>query len=107
MQEDRLEAGEQREVTTGEPDEVLVPPWARAILRRYLQSCGIETPMFTCVLDPARTPEWNLVFNLNPAGFAEVDHFKGFMQRLSWFLPPYLPVLHISGSDGSDARFLI
>ena len=107
---EQLEAGEQRKIISGEPDEVLVPPWARAILRGYLQACGIETPMFSLVQDrmvqdTTRTPEWNLVFNIEPSNFEETEQLQGFLQHLSWFLPPYLAVLH--AGDAISARFVI
>ena len=102
-QVERLEAGEQRQVLVGNPDEELMPAWARATLRRYLQACGIETPMVSLMLDPAMDPERNLLFNVDPAGFPDRQQFDGFMQRLSWFLPPYLPLLYIGGEAGPSA----
>ena len=101
VQTETLAAGEERQVLVGAPDETLVPPWARATLRRYLQACGVETPMFSLVMDSTREPTQNLVFNVEPTAFAERGHFDAFMQRLT-----YLPVLYIGGDEVS-VRFVI
>jgi hypothetical protein len=57
------------------------------------------------VQDTTRTPEWNLVFNIEPSNFEETEQLQGFLQHLSWFLPPYLAVLH--AGDAISARFVI
>jgi len=40
-------------------------------------------------------PKRSLLFNVDPSGFVEASHVDAFMQRLSWFLPAYLPLLYI------------
>jgi len=102
-QVEHLEDGEERQVLLGEPDEELMPSWARATLRNHLQACGIETPLVSLMMDPTMNPKRSLLFNVDPSRFAEASDFDAFMQRLSWFLPAYLPLLYIGGEEGPKA----
>jgi hypothetical protein len=82
-----------RQVLTGSPSEVLLPGFARTVLRRVLGRHGVREPRVALVVDQAARPTRNLVFNLEPGQVGGREAFEGVMTRLTWFLPPGLGLM--------------
>jgi hypothetical protein len=73
------------QVLVGSPSEGMLPSWARAVLRTYLQSIGIESPKVAAVMRGQGHPSRSLALTL-PADEASAH-------RVTWFLPPQLGLL--------------
>lgn len=88
---------EDRRVMIGSPSEEFLPAWARRVISAFLKSvANIENPGVCVMVDPARTPERNLVFNMHPENFSSHEEFEHVMNAISWFLPTKRACLALS-----------
>jgi len=81
------------ELLIAQPPEKYLPKQARAIIRDFLKSMGIEKPqvmLMTRIINGATVPE--LAFNMQPKDFPTLKHFEFTMEHLSWFLPKHYKI---------------
>ena len=87
----------EEQVLVAAPSEQVLPPWARAVLRRHLEAAGVVDPRVALVARPGRMPEHSFALTL-PAD-------RSTAHRLTWVLPPHLGMLDIAdlGDDSGAA----
>ena len=82
---------------TAAPSEELMPDWARAVLRSWLEFMGVKDVGVLLVVDkggPEGPIDW-LAFSIFPDMFEDAGRYNEVMQRLHWFLPPRFAVLGV------------
>jgi hypothetical protein len=85
---------ESRKLLVGTPSDSFLPPWARPVLRAFLEKgIGLADPSVCLVVDAALRPTRNLVFNLFFDDPPKKMPLESAMRWLRWFLPPTRGVL--------------
>jgi hypothetical protein len=87
----------------GAPADEFFPPWARSVVRSYLQHTGLAEPKVLLLNAPSLKPAFNLVFNIFPDDFASAEPFQKFMRRLRWYFPRTRGVVTLSRAAASES----
>ena len=98
------EAVVDREVLAGSPSEALLPSYARAAIRTFMQgTLGITTPAVFLISDVAMQPPESLVFNISGQQLADDWTEQAALRYLHWFLPQNYRTISVP-ADSSLAR---
>ena len=76
------------DTVVGTPNETLLPPWARYVLRTALAEAGVTGAGVVALHRPGQRPEWSLGLR----GTEALD--EGARLRLTWYLPPHIGLVH-------------
>jgi hypothetical protein len=76
---------EERKALVGAPNESMLPPYARAVLRRALEAQGAAAPGVLLVRTPGFDPEWSFAFRPLPD-----------LRRLLWYVPRHVGVTDVA-----------
>ncbi len=85
---------DEEEVLVAAPDEAVLPPWARQVLRNAVGHLDVDEPRVALVVRPAGRPEHSLV--LGPLGHVPAEQ----RHHLTWYLPRHLGLIY-----GDDDRW--
>ena len=79
---------EKEEVMIGQPSETILPKMTRNILRTFLERNGVESPKILLMMRRnGETVTQDLVFNIVPENFENVNTHRTVMHTLAWYLP--------------------
>jgi hypothetical protein len=93
-----------REVLAGSPSEALLPSYARAAIRAFMQgTLGIANPAVFLISDVALQPPESLVFNISGHQLAEGWTEQSALRFLHWFLPQHYRTISVP-ADSALAR---
>jgi hypothetical protein len=81
-----------RQIFTGAPSDAMVPPYVRAVLRRHLESLGVE-PLVMLVQEPDAAPPMSLMFPVYADAYPDHASYDYVMQGLVWYLPRHYGLL--------------
>jgi hypothetical protein len=108
QQESREELAAGRTVLMASPSEKFLPPFARDVLRRYLEHVGVKTPRVLLINDARATPSQSLAFDCYPEDFANRDIYDAVMNRLkNWFLPPHYGLVGLPKNSQYETHFVM
>lgn len=85
------------EVVISVPDEVVLPDWARRVLRIAIGHLDVAVPRVALVVRPGRVPERTLV--LGPLGHVAPDD----RHHLTWYLPRHLGLIYDEDDRWADS----
>ncbi len=77
-------------ILVGQPSEVIFPKVARAALREFLVYQGLSNPKVMLIArnyEEENTVTQDLVFNITPSQFENMEEFNALMGQIGWFLP--------------------
>lgn len=94
----------EREIFTGQPSETFFPLYARNVVRKYLETIGVMKISIIQLWDSSLTPPQSILFSVFREDFPDEREFLIFMERLSWFFPPY-GVMSMSKDSTKDFQF--
>ena len=76
------------ELMGGNPNEAILHPYSREVIRTYLKGNNINSPKVSLLNIMTEHGLMNqLVFNLEPHMFDDEKHFQACLSSLAWFLP--------------------
>lgn len=102
---EELKAG--RRVLLAAPSEQFLPPFARHVLKAFLNNAGIASPRVMLVSDAQSTPSQSLAFSIYPENFESGDVFSDVMSRIkNWFLPPHYGLVVLPKDAGYESHFV-
>lgn len=79
---------EMNELMGGNPNEAILHPYSREVIRTYLKGNNINSPKVSLLNIMTEHGLMNqLVFNLEPHMFDDEKHFQACLSSLAWFLP--------------------
>ena len=79
-----------RQVMIAAPSEQFFPPFARTVLKTWLEHVGVKNPRVLLIGDAQATPSQSLAFSIYREDFADDQAFNSVLNRLkNWFLPPH------------------
>jgi hypothetical protein len=100
--------GKDTPVMIGAPSEEILPSWARRVIASFLKQVGhVSEPRVLVMVEPARSPRRNLVFNVHPEDFPSGEQFQSVLNALGWFLPPNRLVVGMSRKAGLETSFAV
>jgi hypothetical protein len=106
--ERRAPLGPGREVLMAAPSEQFLPPFARNILKKYLQHLGVADPRVLLINDPRTTPNQSLAFSFHPKDVASQEVFDDTMKRLrDWFLPTHYGLVSLPENNEYESYFIM
>ncbi len=88
-QHDEILAADEK-VLVGQPSDSILPKYLRAQLRDFLTQSGVKKPKVMLMARNHKDEDkvsQDLVFNLTPDQFANLEAFDNIMQTIAWFLP--------------------
>lgn len=97
--------GEGDQVMVGTPSDRLLPPWARTVLKSFLEFLKVADPSVVLVVSQKATPAECLIFNLHPEDYPP-DIFQRNQQMLAWFIPPHLSLAFVGRGSQFESSFV-
>jgi hypothetical protein len=104
-EEEPLKAG--RQVLIASPSDTFLPPFARHVIKHFLNNAGILHPQVLLISDASSTPTQSLAFSVYPDDFPDSESYQGVMNRLkAWFLPPHYGLIALPRSSDYESHFV-
>lgn len=92
------------QVLVGSPSEQLLPPWARNVLKSFLEYLKIESPGVLLIVSQKATPAECLVFNVHAEDFP-AGQFEHVQRLLAWFIPPHLNIAYVPKGSQFETQY--
>jgi hypothetical protein len=88
-----------QEARVGQPSELYLPNQARIVIRKFLNSFGIDPKI--CLILWVQTNQLSLAFNIVPEMFENSDEaaFQSFLNFLGWFLPRHYQIVSMTEDE--------
>jgi len=78
----------------GDPNDQLLPQYARSIIRVFLQEQGVFQPRILCYSFDHKVFE--IAFSLESLDSPPESEHQGILESLAWFFPPHYPLILLS-----------
>lgn len=99
--------GKDEEILVGQPAEDILPGYARAQLREFLEYSGVTDPQIMLIArnytDETKVSQ-DLALNITPKNFANNQEYETAMRTISWFLPKHYSLVGLA-ADTVDNGF--
>lgn len=92
------------QVMVAAPSDQLLPPWARTILKSFLEYLKVPSPAVLLIVSQKARPAECLVFNLHAEDFPP-EQFQHVQRLLAWFIPPHLNIAYVPKGSQFDGQF--
>ena len=94
------------QVLVAAPNEQYFPPYARTVLKSYLEHHGVKEPRVMLIDDVTKMPPRSLAFSVFQEDFETPQAFGDFMTRLTWFLPPHYGLVSVPKDSDIAGHFV-